>query len=161
MNGPPIFDPETGEILDGASAPSDRPSHIQAMSLDDARALLVKRHSVAIAADDPILMLVTLHQGLLHDYDAMLSRHDQTIKRLLGATGDACAEAVEKVLSSLKDRSVLASVEQAFALVSTQAIAVDRLELSLKRHRRIIGLFSVLCMASAALAIAILFTLLK
>jgi len=159
MSGAPIFDPETGEILSEdrtSEAGGDTPPAIPIMSLDDARAALVREHGVAVGPDDPLLMLITIHQGMVRDYEAMLRRHDQAIKGFLGATGSACAEAVEAVLASLKDKTVKASLDQAFALVERQAVAMDELRRTLRRHRLVHSVLTVLSVGSCLLAIAIL-----
>lgn len=148
MNGTPIFDPETGEVL---QAGGDTPPAMQAMSLDDARALLVRAHGIAVGSDDPILMLVSLHQGFIVDYEAMLKRHDGAIRGFLGATGEACAEAVENVLASLKDKTVKASIDNAFALVERQAVTMEQLRAELRRHRRVHIALTVLTLAGAGL----------
>jgi hypothetical protein len=150
----PYFDPETGEVVEaGGAAP---PAHT-AMSLDDARAMLVREHGVAIGGNDPILMLVTLHQGMVRDYEAMLKRHDGAIQGFLATTGEACAQAVENVLAGLKDKTVKASLDQAFALVERQAQNMDRLERTMRRHRLIISLLTLLSMTGCGLAFALLF----
>lgn len=159
MSRPPIFDPETGEILSeggGQEAGGNMPPAIPVMSLDDARAALVREHGVAIGADDPLLMVVTIHQGMMRDYEAMLRRHDQAIKGFLGATGDACAQAVDAVLASLKDKTVKASLDQAFALVERQAGAMDDLRRTLRRHRLVHTVLTVVSLGSCLLAVAIL-----
>ncbi|CAA7619342.1 hypothetical protein [Magnetospirillum sp. UT-4] len=154
----PIFDPITGEIV---QAGGDAPPAARAMSLDDARALLVREHGVAVGTDDPLLMLVTLHQGMVADYEAMLRRHDEAIRGFLGATGEACAEAVDTVLASLKDKTVKASLDQAFALVERQALAMDQLDRQLRRHRRYHLALSLLTVAAAGAAIAIFLSILR
>lgn len=144
----PIFDPETGEVL---QAGGDTPPAMQAMSLDEARAMLVRAHGVAVSSDDPILMLVSLHQGFIADYEAMLKRHDGAIRDFLGATGEACAEAVENVLASLKDKTVKASIDNAFALVERQAVTMEQLRAELRRHRRVHIALTVLTLLGAGL----------
>lgn len=165
MSGAPIFDPETGEILSegvkASEAGGDQPPAFPVMSLDDARAALVREHGVAVGKDDPLLMVVTLHQGFVRDYDRMLARHDEAIRNLLGATGNACAEAVEAVLASLKDKTVKASLDQAFALVERQAVAMDDLRRTLRRHRLVISVLTVLSAAICGLTVSILFSIVR
>jgi hypothetical protein len=158
MNGAPVFDPETGEIMEaGGNAPPAFP----VMSLDDARALLVREHGVAVGKDDPLLMVVSLHQGMIRDYDSMLRRHDDAVRTLLGATGNACAEAVQAVLDSIKDKTVKASLDQAFALVERQAVAMEQFHRTLRRHRLVHSILTVLSLAGCGLAIAILFSIVR
>ena len=154
----PVFDPETGEVLDGGG---ESPPPVQVMSLDDARAMLVRKHGVAIASDDPLLMLVSLHQGFASDYEAMLRRHDEAIRGFLGATGEACAAAVDDVLASLKDKTVKASLDQAFALVERQAVAMDQLRREMRRHRLIHVILTIVSLVGCGLAIAILSSIIR
>ncbi|MGE4278219.1 MAG: hypothetical protein AB7G62_01445 [Magnetospirillum sp.] len=154
MTDDPIFDPDTGELIKAGGAKLlPAPA---AMSLDDARAMLVRAHGVAISADDPILMLVSLHQGFVADYEAMLRRHDDAIRDFLGATGEACAAAVEEVLASLKDKTVKASIDNAFALVTQQATAMEQLRAEMRRHRRAHFLLTVLTLIGAGLVVGVL-----
>lgn len=154
----PIFDPETGEVLEGGGV---KPPPPQAMSLDEARALLVRQHGVAVGSDDPMLMLVSLHQGFVGDYEAMLRRHDDAIRGFLGATGEACADAVDAVLASLKDKTVKASLDQAFALVERQAVTMDQLRRELRRHRLVHLILTLLSLAGCGLASALLFSIVR
>lgn len=158
MSGAPIFDPDTGQVLE---AGGDRPPAPAVMSLDDARALLVREHNTAIGADDPLLMAVTMHQGFIGDYEAMLKRHDIAIKALLGATGEACAVAVEKVLDGLKDKTVRAGLEHAFGLVAEQGKNMDRLERAMRRHALLVGALTGLSGLVAGLSLAVLYVLIQ
>lgn len=158
MSGAPIFDPETGEILEAGGG---KPPAAPVMSLDDARALLVRQHGVAVSSDDPLLMVVSLHQGFVADYEAMLRRHDEAIKGFLGATGEACTSAVEAVLASLKDKTVKASLDQAFALVERQEQAMERLRAMLARHRLVHILLTLVSAVACGLSIAIIRSILR
>ncbi len=48
-----------------------------ALSLEQAKALLAEKHNTTLEVDDPLLLLVTLHQAFLGDYELILSRRDQ------------------------------------------------------------------------------------
>lgn len=155
----PIFDPHTGEIITeggNSDADGDKPSAPAAMSLDDARAALVRVHGVAVSIDDPLLMVVTLHQGFVADYEAMLRRHDEAIRGFLGATGEACAEAVENVLASLKDKTVKASLDNTFALVERQEQGMERLRVQMRSHRRTHAILTALTLIGAVLVVGVL-----
>lgn len=158
MSDAPIFDPDTGEVLETSG---DQPPVPSAMSLDEARALLVREHETAVGKDDPLLMSVTLHQGFTRDYEAMLGRHDEGIKAILGATGEACAQAVETALAGLKDKAVKANLDQAFALVTEHARTVEGLDAALRRHTRRHAVLSFISLLCTFVVLAILFSLLK
>lgn len=111
---------------------------------------------MAVPLDDPLLMLVSLHRAFLADYERVLARHDRMIGGLLGATGTACAEAVESVLDSLKDKTVKASLDQAFALVERQAVALETLQRTLRRHRLVHLLLTLISVTACLLGLVIL-----
>lgn len=156
MTGDPLFDPVTGE-----AGGDDAPPLPDAMSLDDARALLVREHGVAIGADDPILMAVTLHQGFVRDLDRLLAGQAKRMDALLAAAGTAYAEAAEHVLESLKDKTIKASLEQSLALVGEQAKAMESLRRRMRRHGLYHTLLSLLSLAAVALALAILSNIIR
>ncbi len=142
------------EALDHSS--DDRPPLPDVMSLDDARAVLVREHGVAIGDDDPILMAVTLHQGFVQDLDRLLARHSEGVSALLAATGNSYADTVEKVLESLKDKTVKASLEQSFALIAEQTKAMETLRRRMRRHGLYHTLLSFVTLGTLVLALAIL-----
>lgn len=158
MNGQPIFDPVTGEILE---AGGDSPPAVQAMSLEEARARLVQAHGMVVNPDDPLLMLVTLHQGFVGDYEAMLRRHDDAIRGFLGATGEACAASVDAVLASLKDKTVKASLDHAFALVERQALVMDQLRRMLRRHTVVHSIFTAVSIVGGVLGMIVLRSIIR
>ena len=172
MSEAPIFDPSSGRPVGDAgasasaigaavssSASAAPPPDFTPMSLDDARLLLVREHKVAVGDDDPMLMMVTLHQGMCADLDRLLSvrlgQFAAQIDTLLRTTGNGYAEVVEQTLESLKDKTVKASLDQAFALNEKQALAIDALRRRLRRHGIVIGLLSLLSVASCGVVFAI------
>lgn len=54
------------------------------MTLDEARALLHSAHGVSMGADDPVLMLVTLHNAWLDQMEEQLAKHDAALAIALG-----------------------------------------------------------------------------
>lgn len=163
----PIFD-ENGQPLGTAGAPShdadphlpmlgtDEPPEFAAMSLDQARAMMVREHGVAVGKDDPILLAVTLHQGFCADLNKLLGRNADRISGLLAATGNSYAEAVERMLESFKDQTVQASIQHALALMADQTKATETLRRRLRRYGVYFTLLSVVTLAAALLALAVL-----
>lgn len=163
----PIFD-EKGRQLGTAGALShdadphlpmpgtDEPPEFAAMSLDQARAMMVREHGVAVGKDDPILLAVTLHQGFCADLNKLLGRHAERISGLLAATGNSYAEAVERMLESFKDQTVQASIQHALALMAEQTKATETLSRRLRRHGIYFTFLSVVTASAAFLALAVL-----
>lgn len=179
MSEAPIFDPSSGRPVGdaGASAPAigaaasssasavPPPPDFTPMSMDDARLLLVRMHKVAVGDDDPMLMMVTLHQAFCADLDRLLSvrlgQFAAQIDTLLRTTGNGYAEVVEQTLESLKEKTVKASLDQSFALIERQAVAMDTLRRRMRRLGIVLGLFSLLSVASCGVVFAIVFQVIQ
>lgn len=130
---PDSIDPDTGEVLEEDGMP---PSP-QALTLDAARALILARHDHGICDDDPVLMLVTLHEGFMADYERMLERHN---------------EAITSVISS----AIKGLTEQALAdHLENQVRLADRTEEIFKRQYRRAWLLSAISLLCALICIPI------
>lgn len=167
MSGPPIFD-EGGNPVSASSDASPAPASgddceptFTPMSLDEARAAMVREHGVALGKDDPILMAVTLHQGFCADLGKLLQLHAKRIERMQEATVSVYAESVGQMLDSLKDKTVKASLDHAFGLVERQEQSMEQLRGMLKRHRRALAAFTGLTWGAAMLALLIVFAILR
>ncbi len=110
------YDPETGEV----KGEDGNPSFPAIFSIEAARKLIMERHSSGLDADDPLLMMVTLHEGFMGDYEAMLTRHNQAITTVIGS---AISGLTEKALSDhLENQVRLADrIEQEFIRQYTRA----------------------------------------
>lgn len=76
------------------------------MTLDDARALLHSAHGVSMSADDPVLMLVTLHNAWLDQMEEQLAKHDAA---LASALGKALEEGRRKIADEAQSLTGLAN----------------------------------------------------
>ena len=162
MNTPPDSDPDSGKPLDAAPPMhDDRPPDFQPMSLDQARADLVRLHGTAIGSDDPLLMAVTLHQGFCTDLDKLLVGHSERIAALLAETGNTLAEVVEGTLDTLKEKTTQAGIQNALALMAEQARAMEILRRRMRRHGIAISLLSFLSVASCGLVVALVGNLIR
>lgn len=55
------------------------------LSLEDVKALLAMKHKMIIDADDPVLMMVTLHNAFLAEEQKLFSKHEKALKALMNA----------------------------------------------------------------------------
>lgn len=159
----PFFDPESGRAMSEAEGRRNaRSSEMpRVMSLEEARVLLARVNKVTVAADDPLLCLVTLFGAFTGDLDKALERHASRVDRLLKATGEAYASGVEGMLDGLRDKTVRASIDNALALSERQAVAMDRFRRSLRRHTIVTGVLTFVASVTALLALAVLFHTVK
>lgn len=183
MTEPPIFDPSSGRPVGDAGAstpaigattsgtavptfgPIAPPPEFVPMSLDDARLLLAREHKMAVGDDDPILAMVSLHQAFCRDLDRLLSarlgQFSGQLDSLMKTTANGFAEVVEQTLETLKDKTVKASLDQSFALIEKQALAMNTLRRLVRRLCVVIGALSLLAAASSGLVAAIVLHLIR
>ena len=89
------------------------------LTLDAVRALLAKEHQTILGSDDPVLMLVTLHNAFLCEYERLLARHNKALTVLLAEKTDGyvagvlqATEAVGKELSTVSIESMREVLQQ-------------------------------------------------
>jgi len=128
-----------------------------AMSLKEVKALIAEHHGVALGADDPVLMLVTLHQGFLADHERLIARHEKALAATLAETGEAVAAAVREALSVLRDEALKGSLENTLAAVRQQAegseAAYQRFRAAARRLTVALGLLAALTWLAGAAAV--------
>jgi len=80
------------------------------LDFESIRTLLAQKHGAVVEVDDPILMLVTLHNSFLGEYEKLLKRHNEALTAFLGEAGaqhlDAAREAAEAVTKGLSASSI-------------------------------------------------------
>lgn len=76
------------------------------MTLEEARALLHSAHGVTMSTDDPVLMLVTLHNAWLDQMEEQLAKHDAA---LASALGKALEEGRRKIAEEAQSLAGLAN----------------------------------------------------
>jgi len=170
MTAAPIFDPDEDKPVGGVATPvaapasdggGDAPPDFIPMSLDDARALLVREHDVAIGKDDPLLMEVTLHQAFLADFEKLLNLSQRKSNSVLLETGNSLAEVVENTLDSLKEKSVQDSIKSSFGLMTQVSEEITQLKAAMRRHRRWVIGMTFLSILACAVAVVILASVLR
>jgi hypothetical protein len=80
------------------------------LDFESIRTLLAQKHGAVVEVDDPILMLVTLYNSFLGEYEKLLKRHNEALTAFLGEAGaqhlDAAREAAEAVTKGLSASSI-------------------------------------------------------
>ena len=76
-------------------------SELEVLTIEKARTLLHDQHNTVFDDYDPIFLFVTLHQGVIADYERMLKRHHLALTTMIGdAVSGLTEEAMSKNLDS-------------------------------------------------------------
>jgi hypothetical protein len=65
---------------------ADTPSTVSdgiGLDLESVRTLLAQKHATVVDPDDPVLMLVTLQNAFLAEYEKLLARHNKALTSML------------------------------------------------------------------------------
>ena len=90
-------DKEAGKEKDGPGA---------SLNIEKARLLLQEKHNIVVDGEDPVLLLVTLHQAFIADYQTMLGRHDAALTQMIGEAVSGLTQSA--MADNLKANSELA-----------------------------------------------------
>lgn len=71
------------------------------LSVDDVRALLVRKHDTAIPKDDPLLMVVTINQAFLEAQDRLQKKHEKALAAFMSEQTAAYVKGVEESMAGV------------------------------------------------------------
>lgn len=63
------------------------------LSFEQVRTLLIQKHETSMSKDDPMLMLVTINNAFLDEYDKLLGRHNEALTAYLADQSQKYLEA--------------------------------------------------------------------
>lgn len=115
---------------------------------EEIRQLLMEKHDVALGKEDPILMLVTLHNAFTAEYNRLLKRHHEalmkTMKKVLGATSGE----VRAISDDLMSQTVRTTIESTVTEISLHKSAMETFLAELRKQHAINLVCSVVCLAA-------------
>lgn len=132
------------------------PDILPRITPEEMKALLMKRHSVIIGEDDPILLSVTMHNAFMDQYDAMLTRHGEAVTRFLRQMSAKLLEEITAHKNEVLGKAVRASVENTLAeiaqhqksMTQTQT-AMEHLAYRLTWLTVLSGIFALIALVAA------------
>jgi hypothetical protein len=81
------------------------------LDLESVRSLLAQKHATVVDPDDPVLMLVTLQNAFLTEYEKLLDRHNKALTAMLAEKTDGYVSGVLSATKGLAKDLSAASVE--------------------------------------------------
>ena len=81
------------------------------LDLKSVRTLLAQKHATVVDPDDPVLMLVTLQNAFLAEYEKLLDRHNKALTAMLAEKTDGYVSGVLSATKGLAKDFSAASVE--------------------------------------------------
>lgn len=71
------------------------------LSVEDVRALLAKKHNLAVPIDDPLLMMVTIQNAFLGAQAQLQKKHEKALAAFMGEQTAAYVQGLEKSVADL------------------------------------------------------------
>jgi len=162
-----IYDADDGSVIsEGAQAPSDVApvfSHADdaedlqfptPMSLEEAKQLIFEKHNVGLDPNDPILMLVTLHQGFAADQAKICRATIHQLEVMLQSTGESYADTVASLFQTLKGDAEQASIAHAIGMIKAFTETTQNHRQAMRRHSWLMAALTTLAVGSVGLLMA-------
>jgi hypothetical protein len=92
------------------SAPPLLPDGI-GLDLETVRTMLALKHGTVVAIDDPVMMLVTLNNSFLNEYEKLLVRHNDALTAYLESAAGKHLEATRQASEAIAQGLSATSVE--------------------------------------------------
>lgn len=108
QNGPDATPTAFAAVVDNAPQSSPAPEAEPCLpdgfglSVEEVRALLAKKHNLAVPVDDPMLMMVTIQNAFLGAQTQLQKRHEKALTAFMGEQTAAYVQGVEKSVSELR-----------------------------------------------------------
>ncbi|EHJ48801.1 hypothetical protein DFW101_2797 [Solidesulfovibrio carbinoliphilus subsp. oakridgensis] len=83
------------QVPDKADSGLEMPDGI-GLSIEQVRTLLIQKHKTTMSDDDPMLMLVTINNAFLGDYDKLLGRHNKALTAYFESQAQKLLEAARQ-----------------------------------------------------------------
>lgn len=121
--------------------------------LEAIRLRLMQEHGQTVDAGDPVLMLFTLHEAFLADYERLLARRNGEAAAGIEAAGRKFTQEVRKSIDAFREDALtegLATQVRQVSALTKQATGVGR------RTKRLNLLFTVVNVIAAVIAVTAL-----
>ena len=113
------------------------------MSIEELRAHIHEIHDASIGSDDPVLMLHTMHQVFMNEYEHLLKRHNQAITSIIGTA-----------IKGLTEEALAENILEQVRLADRNQQLFEKQFSRMKFLSALNGLFTIVCI----LTLYVLFT---
>lgn len=129
-------------------------------SLDELRAQLLKLHGVTVSADDPILMVYTIHRVAVDEFADMLARHEKAHSQALDETSAKHREAVSRAVEEIASEVMSDTVRERLLAMQQSAVTADRAQARMRRQLQWLAILTTCSFLAAGLSVGVLSLLL-
>lgn len=125
-------------------------SSFKALSLSEAKTLILERHRINVSENDPVMMLVTLHEAFLKDQECALERHNKAITVIMSSTVNDLRESLHAETQRFAESVQKLAEDSAVSLLAEHQEAM-------KSHRQFLFCATVALVAIPAVMFGLLF----
>jgi predicted nucleic acid-binding Zn ribbon protein len=129
-------------------------------SLDELRAQLLKLHGVTVSADDPILMVYTIHRVAVDEMADMLTRMRDDHAAALEETSAKHREAVRAAVEEIASEVMSDTVRERLKAMQEAAVTADRTQAAMRRLLKWLAVLAGCSFLSAGVCVGVLALLL-
>ena len=110
------------------------------LSIEEVRNLLMQKHEDVLGLDDPLLMMVTINNAFLGEYEKLLAKHNKAISAIMSAKTEGYIKTVKGSVEKLTEELSSASVETIQKVFHEHALTLNNFSHNTKWMSAIIWL---------------------
>lgn len=147
--------------MTGAASRPDPAMPPENASLEELREYLWRVHRVTVGADDPILMVHSLHRAFLADTERLLARHGDALRSSLGSAAAAVADGIGASVAEFRDKALTAGLENRLDQMTAQVRLAERIRDRLRTTLILLSVLTLVNLGAVALALAVLLSAIR
>ncbi|MCW9033495.1 MAG: hypothetical protein OQK35_03205 [Alphaproteobacteria bacterium] len=132
------------------------PPHHAGESLEELRSLLWKTHKVTVDEYDPVLMVYTIHQVAIKEFQQMLDHHDRVFSEAATEAAQIYADNVGQSLEGFKSDALTDAIRERLSTVRDTAEITDNAQGRLRQTVWLLWWLTALNYLGVALTLGIL-----
>ncbi|GAB6051188.1 hypothetical protein JCM17960_34950 [Magnetospira thiophila] len=130
-------------------------------SLEELREYLWRVHRVTVGADDPILLLHSLHRAFLADTERLLARHGEVLQASVATAARGFSAEILGSIEAFRDKALTAGLENRLEQMTAQVRLADRIRGRLRSALLLLSVLTLINVGAVALALAVLLHILR
>ncbi|WP_413208474.1 hypothetical protein [Rhodospirillum sp. A1_3_36] len=139
----------------------DRPPPPEITTVEALREHLWRTHGTTVGTDDPLLMVHTLHQVFLGDWERAMNTQRRLLSQAVAASAQSFAEDARRSIEGFKDEVLTDALRQKSVTMNEAAKLADQAQARFRRLLRTLTLLTTLNIGVVLIFSALVLTLVQ
>jgi hypothetical protein len=135
--------------------PDDQPPPPEITTVEALREHLWRAHGVTVGTDDPVLMVHTLHQVLLGDWERAMNTQRRLLSQAVAASAQSFAEDARRSIEAFKEEVLADALRQKSVAMNEAAKLADQAQAQFRTLLRTLSILTILNVGVTSLFTAV------